>query len=277
MLDPYIQLSRAQNPIGFWLLWWPTAWALWLTTHGQQYHLWVIFLVGTWIMRSAGCVINDWMDCDIDPLVNRTQHRPLATQSLSTHQALYFFIGLLTVAFILCLQLPIQAQKLCYVAVGLVVLYPTSKRWLQCPQIILGLTFAMSIPITFAATNMLHAIHLWLPLYGAAIMWPLAYDTLYAMSDIEDDQRVGIYSSPLWFKQYTIHVVFVAETITFFCLMIVGLNSHANWPFWTALVLAMTLLLVALCRLLPHKAYQSLFRLHHHIGLLILLGFIFAL
>ncbi|MAJ81624.1 MAG: 4-hydroxybenzoate octaprenyltransferase [Legionellales bacterium] len=273
---PYLELMRLKTPIGFWLLWWPTSWALWVATKGTQLKLWCIFIVGTWIMRSAGCVINDWFDKDIDPFVERTKQRPLAKGTLKSPQALNLFGMLMLGAFFLCLMLPMPARLLCVVGAIMTGLYPLAKRFTHCPQIMLGCTFAMSIPIVFAATEQLQAINIWLPIYFAAVLWPLAYDSIYALEDFKDDKKLNIHSSPQWLEAYTMHFIILSETLTFSMLAILGIQQQLSWPFWMVLGGIMSSFIVMLFILIPRQYFISLFKVHHWFGCLIFLGLIIS-
>lgn len=194
-----IRLARLDKPVGILLLWAPTAWALWLANDGHPpLMLTILFLLGTIVMRSAGCVLNDMVDRHIDPYVSRTKNRPLASKEIGLEDALAFLILLLFVALLILLQLP----KICFYfaifALAVVVIYPFCKRTIQCPQLVLSVAFSLGIPMVFAAS---HALSNPLMYYLLAInlAWIITYDTQYAMVDRLDDMAIGVKSSAIWF------------------------------------------------------------------------------
>lgn len=198
-LPDYLALIRFDKPIGTYLLLWPTLWALWLAADGvPDIKLLVIFILGTFLMRSAGCVINDYADRHIDGHVQRTAGRPLATGALSSKQAISCFILLCSLAFILVLFTNWLTLFLSVVAVLLASIYPFMKRHTHLPQLVLGLAFSMSIPMAFAAQTGELPRQLWL-LYIANVLWTLCYDTFYAMVDREDDIKIGVKSTAILF------------------------------------------------------------------------------
>lgn len=193
-IPDYLALIRFDRPVGTYLLLWPTLWALWLAAEGvPDGHLLLIFICGTFLMRSAGCVINDYADRHIDGHVKRTAQRPLATGRLSNRQALTFFGLLCACAFILVLFTNLLTIQLSFVALALAACYPFMKRYTHMPQLVLGLAFSMSIPMAFAAQVGELPKSCWL-LFIANILWTLAYDTFYAMVDRDDDLKIGVKS-----------------------------------------------------------------------------------
>lgn len=200
-LPHYWRLMRFHRPIGIWLLLWPTLWALWFAADGPPpLHVFVVFVLGTVLMRAAGCVINDFADRDFDPHVTRTRERPLAAGVVSTREALRLFVLLCVVAFCLVTSLQdLRVIALSAPAVLLAALYPFTKRWIWMPQAVLGLAFSWGIPMAYAA--LLPAVP-WGPVLGlmaANVCWVIAYDTFYAMADREDDRKIGVKSSALLF------------------------------------------------------------------------------
>jgi len=195
----FVQLMRLDRPIGIWLLLWPTLWALWVAAAGHpSRRLLVIFIAGTVIMRSAGCIINDLADRNIDPHVQRTRARPLAARNLSPYEALTLFAALAAVALVLALQLNALSLKLAFVGAALTISYPLLKRFFPVPQLYLGLCFGWGVPMAFAATIGFVPREGWL-LLTAAVLWAGIYDTEYAMVDRNDDIRVGVRSSAILF------------------------------------------------------------------------------
>jgi len=198
----YAQLMRLHRPIGTLLLLWPTLWALWFAAQGApDLKLLIIFCVGVLLMRSAGCVINDYLDRDFDPHVARTRTRPIADGRVRPREALVLFAVLCVCAFGLVLLLNRYAVALSFVALFLAMSYPLFKRWTHLPQVYLGVTFGWGIPMAFAAqTNSLPSLA-WL-LLAANISWVLAYDTAYAMADRADDLKIGVKSTAILFGKY---------------------------------------------------------------------------
>jgi len=198
-LPYYLQLMRVDKPIGWLLLLWPTLWALWIAGNGQPDIMIVwVFVAGVFVMRSAGCVINDYADRDFDPKVARTQQRPLAAGKLKPRQALGLFVVLGLIAFSLLMLLPSRVWPWSIPAVLITIAYPFMKRFIQTPQLILGLAFSFGIPMAYVAHN--HAFDgVFYLLVLANILWVLAFDTQYAMSDREDDLKIGVKSTAIFF------------------------------------------------------------------------------
>lgn len=198
-LKQYLLLMRADRPIGSFLLLWPTLWALWLAGDGQPAAILVlIFITGVFVMRSAGCVINDYADRHIDPGVARTCNRPIAAGLVEPREALILFAVLCLIALLLALQLNSLTIKLSFVAVLLAASYPFMKRFTHLPQVYLGIAFGWSIPMAFAAQSGHLPAAIWL-LFLANICWTVAYDTMYAMVDREDDIKIGVMSTAILF------------------------------------------------------------------------------
>ena len=202
MLSHIIHLTRLNKPIGILLLLWPTLTALWLASGGvPSVKLLFIFTLGTVLMRSAGCIVNDLADRHFDGSVERTKTRPLVQQTVSVQAAL-ILVGLLSAAaFTLVLFCNALTIYLAIAGASWTILYPFTKRWMALPQAILGIAFAWGIPMAFAAVNQQVPRAAWF-LFGTYLLWPLIYDTQYAMVDREDDKRIGIQSSAILFGQY---------------------------------------------------------------------------
>ena len=201
-MNVYFRLMRFNKPIGIYLLLWPTYWALFLSAGGwPDIDLLIIFTFGVIITRSAGCVINDYADREIDKHITRTRDRPITTGEISPKAALLLFIALGLIAFALVLLTNTLTIKISFIAIGLAVLYPYTKRWTNLPQLILGLAFAMSVPMAFSAqTGTVPASAGWI--FLATILWTLIYDTLYAMADREEDLKIGVKSTAILFAKY---------------------------------------------------------------------------
>ncbi len=213
----YLRLIRFHKPAGTLLLWLPTAWALWLVNKGSPpLSLILLFLAGTFLMRSAGCVVNDIADRHIDLHVKRTQLRPLTCGEVSLTEALLILIALLLGALLVLVQLPSACFYYALFAVFITVLYPFCKRFIQAPQLVLGIAFSMGIPMAYAASHVLpnNAMYYLLLIN---FLWILTYDTQYAMADREDDVRIGIKSTAILFADYD-KVIIGTLQITFHAL-----------------------------------------------------------
>ncbi len=235
-LNVYERLMRLDKPIGILLLLWPTLWALWLASAGQPsfFLLW-IFALGTVLMRSAGCVINDYADRDFDPHVERTRNRPLAAREISGKEALLLAAVLSLVALLLILPLHRLVLQLSVVALFLAASYPFTKRFLAIPQAYLGVAFGFGIPMAFAAVQFHVPPMAWLLLL-ANIFWAVAYDTEYAMVDRDDDIKIGIRTSALTFGRYDVLAVMLCYAATLLLLAVVG--AQAGRGLWFNLGLA---------------------------------------
>ena len=201
-MNAYFRLMRLNKPIGIYLLLWPTYWALFLSAGGwPDIDLLIIFTFGVIITRSAGCVINDYADREIDKHIARTRDRPITTGEISPKAALLLFFALGLAAFALVLLTNTLTIKISFIALALAVLYPFTKRWTNLPQLILGLAFAMSVPMAFSAqTGTVPASAGWI--FLATVLWTLIYDTLYAMADRDEDIKIGVKSTAILFAEY---------------------------------------------------------------------------
>ncbi len=219
-------LMRLDRPIGIWLLLWPTLWALWIAAAGHpQRRLLAIFLAGTVLMRSAGCIINDVTDRNIDPHVKRTRTRPLAFRVVSPNEALTLFVLLLLGALALVLQLNLLTVELALVGALLTLSYPLMKRFFPLPQLYLGLCFGWAVPMAFAATLGSVPRLGWLMLV-AAVLWAGVYDTMYAMVDRDDDLRIGVKSSAILFGDLDRLLIAVMQLMVLYTLLLVGRDLH---------------------------------------------------
>jgi len=201
-MNAYFRLMRLNKPIGIYLLLWPTYWALFLSAGGwPDIDLLIIFTFGVIITRSAGCVINDYADREIDKHIARTRDRPITTGEISPKAALLLFFALGLAAFALVLLTNTLTIKISFIALALAVLYPFTKRWTNLPQLILGLAFAMSVPMAFSAqTGTVPTSAGWI--FLATVLWTLIYDTLYAMADRDEDIIIGVKSTAILFAEY---------------------------------------------------------------------------
>ena len=218
----FTRLMRLEKPIGIYLVLWPTLWALWLAAGGvPDWDILVIFVLGVVLMRSAGCVINDFADRKVDGHVARTQHRPLVSGEVKPREAIVLFAVLCAIAFALVLLTNRLTILLSFGAVALAFCYPFMKRYTQMPQVVLGAAFAWSVPMAFAAqTGELNSA-IWL-LYTAIVMWTVAYDTFYAMVDREDDLKIGVKSTAILFGEQDRMMTGALQFMTIFALALVG-------------------------------------------------------
>ena len=237
-LSEYEKLMRLDKPIGILLLLWPTLWALWVASDGRP-AAWVvaIFVVGTVLMRSAGCVINDYADKDFDGHVERTRNRPLAARRISPKEALGLAAGLALLSFLLVLPLNGLTIAMSVPAVFLAGSYPYTKRFLAIPQAYLGIAFGFGIPMAFAAFQNDIPLVAWVMLL-AYVFWAVAYDTEYAMVDRPDDLKIGIKTSAITFGRFEVTAIMICYALTLLLLGWAGLATGAGAPFLAGLAVA---------------------------------------
>lgn len=230
---------RLDKPIGIFLLLWPTLWALWIAAGGlPELHILGIFIGGVFLMRSAGCAINDYADRDIDPHVARTRNRPLAAKRIRPIEALLLFVLLALLAFLLVLGLNDLTHIMAVGGLALAASYPFMKRIHYLPQVHLGIAFAWAIPMAFTAvTGQLPTSSGWL-LFLAAILWTTAYDTMYAMADREDDLKVGVKSTAILFGDSDRVIIGTLQLMVLLALILVGREEAFSWPYYTGLGIA---------------------------------------
>ncbi|WP_367184292.1 4-hydroxybenzoate octaprenyltransferase [Acidiferrobacter sp.] len=222
----YVRLMRLHRPIGSLLLLWPTLWALWLAGRGHPDPILVaVFVAGVLIMRSAGCVINDYADRDFDGHVWRTRERPIASGEVSPRDALIVFAGLCLLAALLAFWLNTFTIELAFVAVALAASYPFFKRFTHLPQVYLGLAFGWGIPMAFAAETGRIPLLAWV-LLAANVAWTIAYDTAYAMADRDDDLKIGVKSSAILFGHWDRAMVALSHAIALGLLYWAGVMAH---------------------------------------------------
>ena len=238
-LKHYIALTRLNRPIGILLLLWPTLWAIWISSEGRpEPVVLVVFVLGTILMRSAGCAINDYADRDFDARVKRTAGRPLAARRISTAEALLVAGVLALIAFLLVvIYLNRLTLTLSFVALFLAASYPFTKRFFAIPQAYLGIAFGFGIPMAFAAQNgSVPALAWWLLL--ANVFWTIAYDTEYAMVDRDDDVKIGIRTTALLFGRHDVAAVMVCYGAMLLMLAAIGKMIDLGWPYFTGLAIA---------------------------------------
>ncbi len=236
--DDFIQLTRMGSPIGILLLGWSMLWGLWIAAEGWPgWKLFIIFCLGTVLTRAAGCCINDYADREFDGKVKRTHARPLTTGRVTAKEALVLTALLMLLAFGLVLMTNTLTVQLSFVAVLLAIIYPFCKRVTYWPQVVLGAAFGMSIPMAFAAvTNTVPAIA-W-SLFILSIIWSVAYDTMYAMVDRDDDLELGLKSTAILFGRYDVLIVMLCQVVVLVGLMGVGLALELSLVFYLGLAVA---------------------------------------
>jgi len=237
-LYQYYLLTRLHRPIGIFLLLWPMLWALWIASAGTPDGLVLtVFVLGVVLMRSAGCVINDYADRHIDPQVRRTRDRPLATGAVQPREALFLFGALCLLAFALVLLMNELTLKLALIALLLAVSYPYAKRYTYLPQVHLGAAFGWAVPMVFAAQTGSVPPLAWL-LFIATVLWATVYDTMYAMVDRDDDLRLGVKSTAILFGEADRLIIGVLQLTLLATLAVVGLQAELGIPYYLGLVVA---------------------------------------
>ena len=230
-LHQYYLLTRLNRPIGIFLLLWPTLWALWIAGDGRpDFLICMVFILGVVLMRSAGCVINDYADRDIDPHVVRTRERPMAAGRVSSKEALVLFGTLCLVAFGLALLMNNLTIILSVVGVVLAIIYPFMKRYTHLPQVFLGMAFGWAVPMVFAAQTGAVPQVAWL-LFVATVLWATAYDTMYAMVDRPDDIRIGVKSTAILFGEADRLLIGVIQLLFLVAMLLVGRQLEMG-PFY---------------------------------------------
>lgn len=277
-LNLYAQLIRFDRPIGTYLLLWPTLWGLWFASKGiPTLKLLLIFILGVFLMRSAGCAINDYADRDFDKHVARTKNRPLTSGKISARETLAIFGIFVFLAFILVLQLNLNTIIFSLVAVVLAATYPFMKRYHHFPQVHLGAAFAWAIPMAFVAiTNNFPPLEAWL-LFVASLLWTTAYDTQYGMVDIEDDIKAGMKSTAILFGKYDTCIIGILQLMTLILIAIVGSITGRGMPFYLSILLASGFIRYQQTLIKNRNPTQCLqaFLNNNYFGMLIFIGLAF--
>ncbi|MEM7020391.1 MAG: 4-hydroxybenzoate octaprenyltransferase [Pseudomonadota bacterium] len=237
-LYQYLLLTRMHRPIGSFLLLWPTFWALWIAAEGKP-DIWVtvVFFLGVLLMRSAGCVINDYADRNVDGHVKRTRERPLATGKVTPGEALILFAVLMLASFLLVLTMNWLTIQLAFIGAALAFIYPFMKRYTHFPQVVLGMAFSWGIPMAWAAqTDELSIVAWWI--FALNLVWTVAYDTMYAMADREDDIKIGVKSTAVLFGQADKAIVGALQVIVLLMLWLLGQHLQLGWPYLVGLLAA---------------------------------------
>ena len=275
----YLVLMRMDRPIGALLLLWPTWWALWLAAGGMpSLSLWLIFTAGVFLMRSAGCVINDYADRMLDPQVARTAGRPVACGRIAPRAALRLFAVLLALAFLLVLLTNRLTIELSFAGAALAALYPFSKRYTNLPQVVLGAAFGWSIPMAFAAVRGAVPALGWL-LFMANVLWSTIYDTEYAMVDRADDIKAGARSTAILFGDADLAILGVLIAAFALTLLLIGPRAQLAWPWYAGIGLALAQFAWQLWMMRARDPAQCLraFRQNNWLGLTLWAGLALAL
>ena len=273
-MNAYFRLMRLNKPIGIYLLLWPTYWALFLSAGGwPDIDLLIIFTCGVIITRSAGCVINDYADRDIDKHIARTRDRPITAGEISPKAALLLFFALGLVAFALVLLTNTLTIKISFIALALAVLYPFTKRWTNLPQLILGLAFAMSVPMAFSAqTGTVPASAGWI--FLATVLWTLIYDTLYAMADRDEDLKIGVKSTAILFAKYDQIFITLLQILLMIVFIKIG-NLFDLGAFYDISLIIILLFMIYHQFLIKKRQKMDYFKAfinNHFIGMTLFLG-----
>ena len=265
-------ITRMDKPIGTYLLLWPTFWALFVAAQGfPGWHLFIVFAVGVFVMRSAGCVINDIADRKVDGQVKRTNQRPLVSGLMTTKQALILFFGLISIALMLVFSLSWKSIYLSVVALALAASYPFMKRFTHFPQVVLGAAFSWGMIMAFAEVQQQIPPIAWL-LFFANLLWTIAYDTMYAMVDKDDDIRIGVKSTAIVFGRFDKVIIGFLQLLTIMLLVKVGQISQFNMFYYFGISIAAGLFFYQQ-DLIKDRERDKCFKafLNNHYGLLIVL------
>lgn len=273
-IHAYIRLTRLDRPIGTYLVLWPTLWALWMASNGRpDAQVLLVFVLGVVLMRSAGCAINDFADRKIDPHVERTRNRPLASGEIAAWEALAIFGVLSLVAFALVLTMNALTIWLSIPAVLLAASYPFMKRYTHLPQAYLGVAFGWAVPMAFAAeTGSVPAAGWWL--FAAVVLWALAYDTLYAITDRDDDLKIGVKSTAILFGRFDLLAITLFQLGMLVCLALAGSAFGRGSLYALGLGVAGLFILYQLWLARDRDPQQSFraFLNNHYVGMVVFIG-----
>ena len=272
----YLRLMRLHQPVGIWLLLWPTLWALLIAGEGRpdEYVL-VVFIIGTVILRSAGCIINDYADRNIDSHVERTKDRPLATGQINVRDAIKLFIMLMLVGFALVLTMNRLTQGFAVAGALITILYPFSKRFISFPQLVLGVAFAWGVPMAFAAQLEFVPRVGWL-LFINTIIWGVIYDTEYAMADRNEDLKIGVKSSAIFFGDLDRIFIGVLQLMFLVGMILVGQSANLGGWFLSSIGIAGILFLYQQYLIRNRDALRcfNAFKNNATLGLFVLTGIV---
>ncbi|MBX3708586.1 MAG: 4-hydroxybenzoate octaprenyltransferase [Gammaproteobacteria bacterium] len=277
-LSHYVCLMRLDKPIGILLLLWPTLWALWLASKGQpNSKILIIFVAGVILMRSTGCIINDFADRHLDGHVQRTRQRPLASGKINSYEALLLALLLCLFAFLLVLQCNLLTIKFAFIGAALAIVYPFLKRVTYLPQLGLGMAFAWGIPMAFAAEMGIVNFSVWF-LFFTGIIWPIIYDTMYAMVDREDDIKIGIKSTAILFASMDRAIIGLLQGLFVVLLGVVGLIFELHSVYYAGVVVVGVLFIYQQW-LIKHRETQQCFKAflnNHWVGFVIFVGIVLS-
>ena len=275
-LSAFINLTRINKPIGIFLLLWPTLTALFLASDGfPNTHILLIFILGTIIMRSAGCIINDLIDSNIDPLVKRTRNRPIAAGIIRPKEAIIVLLLLLICAIFLVMQLNIFSFGIAFLALLFSLTYPFTKRFFVMPQVYLGITFGFGILMAFSAiqdTLPLEAIILFI----ANVFWAVSYDSHYAIMDMEDDKKININSTALFFGNKIMIMITLSYFFMFINLIFIGILKEFNLIFFLMLAIALVIAIYGCfeSRYMDSQKNFEAFLRNNYVGIFVFIGFV---
>lgn len=273
----YIKLMRFHHPIGFMLLLWPTLWALWLIRmETPNFKTLIMFITGVFITRSAGCVINDYFDYKIDSTVLRTKLRPISNKKISHKEAFLLFMILIFIDFFIILNMNnINTIFFSFFTLMIIIIYPFMKRYTHFPQIILGIAFSSSILIVWIEINNKINYVCYL-LFFSNFFWTIAYDTQYALMDYQDDIRIGIKSTAVFFRKKNQLFIIILQFLMLFCISIIGFLKKMNYFFWLSILLSLILFIYqySLLNQKNNNFYYRAFSNNNYVGLILFLGFI---
>ena len=274
----YFQLMRFHKPIGTYLLLWPTLWGVWAAADGwPATKILIIFVLGSILMRAAGCVINDIADIQFDGYVKRTAQRPLVSGKVTLREAWMLFAACSFFSFSLVLLLNKMTMLLSFIGLALTIVYPFTKRWIDAPQLILGAAFAWAIPMAYAATQQNLPWSCWY-LYGLVVILAVAYDTLYAMVDKEDDLKIGVKSSAILFGRWDKMIVFALQLLVWIGLLVFGLWQHYSKYYEAWIFMAVGFVIyqqILIVDRIPEKCFKA-FLNHHWFVMWVWIGFVVA-
>ncbi len=272
--NPWMRLMRLDRPIGTYLLLWPTLWALWFASEGHpQLGNLLIFTFGVVVMRAAGCVINDYADRHVDGDVERTKSRPIPAGEINAKAALRLFFGLMLAALILVLLTNQLTIMLAFGGAAVAALYPFLKRFTQLPQLGLGIAWAWSTPMAFAAENNELPIELWV-VFAAVVLWTIAFDTYYAMVDRDDDLQIGIKSTAILFGKFDLLIIGLLQVAVLALLVWAGLLFGRGAVYFISLAVAAAYFInqYIISRGRDREACFAAFLSNHRVGMIIFIG-----
>ena len=273
----YLELMRVDRPIGFYLLMWPVLWAFLIATDGQPSIIYmIIFAIGIVATRSAGCIINDYFDQDIDKKVERTKNRVLASKKVSNKEAISIFTILILICLSLLLMLGLEILIFALLSFFLLIIYPLMKRYFKMPQLILGLAFGSSIPMVFIIETGEMNINCFL-LYFLTVIWAIVYDTYYAMADKKDDHKIGVQSSAIFFGDNDIKISKNLHFLVILVFLLIGLLNNFNLFFYFFILLSCLCIIYQNLLVSNRIPYQciSAFENNNIFGLIVTFGLIF--